>query len=188
MERMHPELMVLQAYEGKDIAPGLDLIRKQLHHSEQEGATQLRQSSTLDDADVSARFRAYGTSTNRGIILNTNGVGQTDPTQPLRAINVVSTHAGAMSEAKAANIALQEALLAAGESPEFMKQGLSLNNIHGLSPAANKASCSAMLAALASDMAPACVLTTFIALNGWVGSVCPTPFVFKIIPLLVDVP
>lgn len=131
MERMHPELMVLQAYEGKDITPGLDLIRKQLHHSEQEGATQLRQSSTLDDAEVSARFRSYGTSTNRGIILNTNGVGQTDPNQPLRAINVVSTHAGAMSEAKAANIALQEALLAAGESPEFMKQGLSLNNIHG---------------------------------------------------------
>ena len=36
-----------------------------------------------------------------------------------------------MSEAKAANIALQEALLAAGESPEFIKQGLSLNNTHG---------------------------------------------------------
>ncbi len=131
MERMHPELMILQAYEGKDIEPGLDLIRKQLHHSEQEGATQLRQSSTLNDADVSARFRAYGTSTNRGIILNTNGVGQTDPDQPLRAMNVVSTHAGAMSEAKAANIALQEAMLEQGISPEFMKQGLSLNNIHG---------------------------------------------------------
>lgn len=133
LERMHPELMVLNAYEGKDITSGLDIIRKQLHHSEKEGATQLRTSLTLDDADVSARFRDYGTSINRGMVLNTNAVGQIDSNQPLRPINVVSTHAGAMSEAKAAQIALQEAMIEAGMSPEHLKQGLSLNNTHGIS-------------------------------------------------------
>lgn len=109
--RLHPELVALELYQGKDISKGLDYVKSQMKYGGNEAATELQRVGNITDENITKRFLATGTSINYEYYLNIDGSGVIDPETPLKKLSKISSEAGSTSQLKAVMSSVSRDLL-----------------------------------------------------------------------------
>lgn len=98
---IHPELLALELYQGKDIKAGIEFAKSKLKYGGDETAVETTMNGVLKDSDLTRRFISNGTAISYEHVINSDVLGNIDEKNPLRTLSTVSTQGGASAEHKA---------------------------------------------------------------------------------------